>query len=119
MPRLNVTVDVKIPLLDKPTRLRFERNVSREAVRLMRKEEITPVRKRLPVDTGRLKKSWRASPPKRRRVFGRVVLVAIKYKFWLHFQRIWDATIKPKIIRASPRIIRRATIVALRKEGLR
>ena len=117
MATLEVEVRVHIPLLAPANMLVFERDVSRETISIARREIGTPNRKKLPVDRGILKKSFRVTRPGRRRRGGRVILAAVKYKFWLHFQKLIWERIKLDIRQEAPGIIRRATLIALRKQG--
>lgn len=124
--RFDVSVD--LPILSPEGYRRFQEAARLQATKDARRLVARPVRRYLPVRSGRLKRRFRAQNPRRLRreavgafgdAGGTFTLVVVAFLFYLIFQEEENARFRADITEAADNIVVIAVEVGLRGEGFR
>lgn len=83
--RTRFDLDLDFPILSPQSERRVIRAVQRQATKETRARLARPWKRRAPVNTGRLRKSFSATIPRRPREKGYFVASQVKHQFYFHF----------------------------------
>lgn len=83
--RTRFDLDLDFPILSPQSERRVIKAVQRQATKETRAQLARPWKRRVPVNTGRLRKSFTATIPRRPREKGYFVAAQVKHRFYFHF----------------------------------
>ena len=119
MVRANATMNIDIPSLTPTGRRRLVRRIQQVSLARARKEIATPSRRRFPRETGELRRTFKASRPKRtgnNRIF---TALLFRFQYYAYFQHGAWTRFQIRAHSQGAEIVRDALAQALKEGGFK
>lgn len=115
--RTNFKMELDLPILSAQGYYRVARKLQVDSTSKARKRIVTPNRRRMPKDTGDLRKSFRAVRPRRPRGRSYITCIDTRFLFYYYFQTLEWERFRQDMVDEAADIILESLQDALIEEG--